>query len=59
MLQSRMSAAQTSLGPVIGTASALNRLGYRLGNGDINPAEFMEETAYKLTPLGAFKSHWK
>jgi hypothetical protein len=54
-----LSAAQTSLGPVIGTASSLNRLGYRLTTGAINPAEFMEETMYKLTPLGAFKNHFK
>jgi hypothetical protein len=53
------SAAETALGPVIGTASELNRLGYRLFSGELDAGGFMEETLYKLTALGAFKKHFK
>jgi len=53
------SAAETALGPVIGTASEVSKQGYRLTSGQIDAGEFMEELLYKLTAFGAFKSHFR
>ena len=52
------SAAETALGPVIGTASELNKQGYRLISGEIDSGEFMEELLYRTTAVGAFRKHF-